>query len=268
MTKLLQLLADNRQRGPRAKAEPIIVRGGPDATNADSEATIYLYDSIVSDRLTAEYWGGVCAQDLVPQIAAIDASLIHVRINSPGGDVFAARAIGTAFSQHKAQIVAHIDGLAASAATDIACSCDVVEIAAGAMYMIHNSWTFAMGNRLDLLATAALLEKVDAQLAGQYQAFSKAELKQITDWMDAETWFTAEEAVSNGFATRLAATKAEASAWNLSAYGRAPKAIYTPPPAPNQQALPDPEPTITFAGADHRLRQQQRLHIAQRTQSL
>lgn len=264
MTKLLQLLADNRQRALRAKAAPLIVRGNADAANADSEATLYLYDSIVSDRLTAEYWGGVCAQDLVPQIVAIDAATIHVRINSPGGDVFAAQAIATALSQHKAKVISHIDGIAASAATSISCACDEVEIAAGAMYMIHNAWTFAMGNRLDLLATAALLEKVDGQLAGQYKSFTNGELKQITDWMDAETWFTADEAVTHGFATRLATTKADASAWNLSAYARAPKAIHAPPaPAPAPAPAADPHATT-----EHRARQLQRLQIASRVRSL
>jgi ATP-dependent Clp protease protease subunit len=262
MTKLLQLLADNRQRTIRAKSAPIIVKNQAQAADGSSEATLYLYDSIVSDRLTAEYWGGVCAQDLVPQIAAIEADTIHVRINSPGGDVFAAQAISTALSQHKAQVIAHIDGIAASAATSIACSCDQVEIASGAMYMIHNAWTFAMGNRLDLLATAALLEKVDGQLAGQYQKFTNGDLKQITDWMDAETWFTADEAVANGFASRLASTKAEASAWNLSAYARAPKAIHAPAPP-----VPEPQPA-NHATEEHRARQQQRLQTALRTRSL
>lgn len=255
MTKLLQLLSDNRHHSFRGKGAPLIVKNDAGVGN---EVTLYLYDAIMSDRLSAEFWGGVCAQDLVPEIATIQADVIHLRINSPGGDVFAARAIGTALKQHKAQVIAHIDGLAASAATDIACACDQVEIAAGAMYMIHNAWTFAMGNRNDLLATAALLEKVDAQLAAQYQAFSNRDLAQIITWMDAETWFTAEEAVAQGFATRLASTKASSSAWNLSAYSHAPQAVYAPP-------APVAGPPEVFINADHRARQQQRLNKAQRT---
>ena len=60
MTKLLKLLAANRGRAvaPRAMV-----------TNGD-ETTIYLYDAIVSDDITAEWWGGVSAQSLVPQLKA------------------------------------------------------------------------------------------------------------------------------------------------------------------------------------------------------
>lgn len=253
MTKLLQLLSENRARALKNGVQSRIVQ----AANSD-EATLYLYDVIVSDRLTAEYWGGVCAQDLVPQIAAIEAKTINLRINSPGGDVFAAQAISAALKQHSAKVVAHIDGLAASAATDVACACDSVIIADGAMYMIHNAWTFAMGNRNDLLATAALLEKVDGNLASKYVAKTGKTLEQVISWMDAETWFTASEAIDNGFADTMAEDKKAANAmWNLGAYTHAPKAFCAPPD--------DPTP---YAEPDHRARQHQRLQVVQRTRSL
>lgn len=221
---LLKLLADNK----RAVQSRIVAK--------DDEATVYLYDAIVPDKLTAEWMGGVCPQDLVPQIADIKAPVINVRINCPGGSVFAARAIATALEQHPAKVVAHIDGVAASAATAIACACDEVLIAEGAMYMIHNSMTFAFGNKADFLDTAALLEKVDGALAADYAERTKKPVKQITDWMDAETWFTAEEAVEQGFADRLAGGKKAKAEWNLSAYAKAPKAApQTPEPITEEQ---------------------------------
>ena len=49
--RLLQLLADNR-RGYAPMAQRIVL---PQAASADgTEATVYLYDAIVGDRLTAE----------------------------------------------------------------------------------------------------------------------------------------------------------------------------------------------------------------------
>ena len=252
-SRLLQLLVENRaqslKNGPQSR---IVQAAGSD------EATLYLYDVVVGDRLTAEYWGGVCAQDLVPQIAAIEASTINLRINSPGGDVFAAQAICTALKQHSARVVGHIDGVAASAATAIACACDDVVMAAGGLYMIHNAWTFAMGNRNDLQKTVDLLVKVDGQLATQYSAKTGKSNEQVMTWMDAETWFTAEEALAEGFANSIAAEDKKAQAtWNLSAYNHAPKAFGAPPA----------EPTL-YAAEGHRARQQQRLALAQRIQSL
>lgn len=260
MKKLLQLLHENRAVSrPRAAAPLVEQASGSDV------ATVYLYDMIVSTSVEAEYWGGVSAQDLVPQLKAIKASTIHLHINSPGGDVFAAQAIGATLKQTGARTIAFVDGYAASAATDIACACDEVQMAQGAMYMIHNAWTFAFGNRHDLAATMALLEKVDSNLADKYQAFTKGERAQIVQWMDAETWFTADEAVAAGFATRLADAKAVESSWNLAAYGQAPKAIYAPPSAAlKPPALPEPP----CAHPDHRARQQQRLHTMARTRSL
>lgn len=193
------------------------------------EATVYIYDPIVSDQWEAEYFGGVCPQDIVPQLVAIDADVIHLRINSPGGEVFAAQAICTAIKQHSAKVIAHIDGIAASAATAIACACDEVEMADGAMYMIHNGWMIAMGDRNDFTEAAALLEKVDGMLAAMYAARTGKKQDEMAALMDAETWFTADEAITAGLADRKAETKAKAQAWNLSAYAKA------PPP-------PDPEP--------------------------
>lgn len=204
---LLQLLKDNADK-PRSwslKAE-------------GEDATLYVYDVI------GGLWGGVDAEEVARALAATTASTIHVRINSPGGDVFEARAITTALRQHQAEIIVHIDGWAASAATTIATAGDRVEIAQGGMYMIHNAWTLAMGNRHDMLDTAGLLEKVDAAILQDYAARTGATPEQIAQWMDDETWFSAEEAVEHGFADELVASgKASAKSWNLSAYRNPPK---------------------------------------------
>lgn len=250
--RLLQLLADNRQ-APARRFEVLAPKAEAD------EAEIYLYDAIVSDELEAEYWGGVAPQSFVKALKDITASTIHLRINSPGGSVFAARAIETALREHKARIVVHIDGVAASAATFIAMAGDEIIMAPGALFMIHKGWTFAMGNADDLRGTAELLDKIDGTLVDTYVARTKGDAKQVADWMAAETWFTAQEAVDAGFADKVAesAPKADAS-WNLAAYAHAPK-VQTPAPPP----APAPAPT---ASTEHRDRQRQRLALVDRLQ--
>lgn len=220
MKHLLKLLADNRGRG--------FVR----AEKGADEATVYLYDAIVSD----DYWGGVSAIGLIKELIAIDAPVIHLRINSPGGDVFAARAIEQAIHEHPATVIAHIDGYAASAASYIALAADEVHIAPGGFFMIHKAWTLAFGNADDLMDTAALLEKVDESLVKTYAASTGQELEQIRDWMRAETWFDADEAVQHGFADKITETSPKAKTeWNLAAYANAPR----------QQS----DPGVMFAGA-------------------
>lgn len=231
---LLQLLAQNRQP-PRPMASRIV-------RNSDAEATVYLYDQIVGDRLSAEWYGGVCPQDFVPALHAIDAQTIHLRINSPGGDVFGSEAMAQAMREHPAQIVGHIDGLAASAATNIACACDRVEMARNAKYMVHQAWTIGMGNADDLRQTADLLDKVDASIIAEYARYTGKDAETVAAWVKAETWFAAEEALAAGFVHAIAgeAQPTNSSAWNLSAYANAPK----PPPT---------------ASDEHRDRQRQRM---------
>lgn len=211
MRPLLKLLADNRKQGSfRAETK-------------NNEATLYLYDMIVSSDAEAELFGGVSPEAFVKTLAEIKADTIHVRINSPGGDVFAARAMEVALRQHSAKIIAHIDGYAASAATFVALAADEIVIAPGAFFMIHKAWSLAVGNADDMLATAELLEKIDATLIETYAARTGQSSDQIKQWMADETWFSGTEAVDTGFADSLApAEQVKASAWNMRAYSKAP----------------------------------------------
>lgn len=214
------------------------------ADNAD-EVTIYLYDMIVSDAMTAEwYGGGVDPMTFATELAGITAATIHLRINSPGGDVFAARAIEQALKEHPANIIAHIDGVAASAATYIALAANEVRMNDGAMFMIHNAWTFAAGDRNDLTKTATLLGKIDGTLAKTYADKTGQPVEEITKLMDAETWFTAQEALDFGFADMIDnKTSNENKAaqnratWNMAIYKNAPRSQtpITPPPAPKAE---------------------------------
>lgn len=208
MKKLYQLLRNNA-------AAPAPLR----AETANSEATLYIYDVIDS------FWG-VRAIDVATFLNTLtDGTKLNVRINSPGGDVFEARAISTAIKNYKGQKTVYIDGLAASAATTIALAGDSVEIAEGSFFMIHNAWTFAMGDKNSLLETADLLGKVDIAIAADYANKTGKDEKAIAELMDAETWMNAQEAVDSGFCDKLqeSAKTQNHKRWNLAAYDNAPQ---------------------------------------------
>lgn len=245
MSKLIKLLASNRR--PTAHPRALEMNG--------EEATLYIYDAIVADDDTAYWCGGVSAQSLVPQIRDIKGGTVNLRINSPGGDVFAAQSIVAAIRDTGAKVVAHIDGVAASAATVIASAADEVVMSDGAMYMIHCAWTFAIGNAADLAATSDLLDKTDGVIANQYAKRTGKSADEMKAYMSAETWFTAQEALDVGLVDRIAenSPKNQAS-WDLSAYANAPK--------PTAQV--QPEPQIDAITAEHRDRQQQRLRMLNR----
>lgn len=250
--KILQLLSDNRS------AERVfnVVASG------DDEVSVYLYDYIVSD----DYWGGVSATTFVKELAGITASVVRLRVNSPGGDVFAARAMEAAIRGHSAKFIVHIDGLAASAASFLIMAADEIEISEGAFVMIHKAWTALWGNADDLRAEADLLDKIDGTLVKTYAQRTGQPEDEIAAWMAAETWLGADEAVEKGFADRKAAaesnTQARASAWNLRAYSNAPK----PASKPAQNTLPEPaaEPAPEAPQAPDLSAMRRRLDLANR----
>jgi ATP-dependent Clp protease protease subunit len=236
--KLLQLAIDNKA-APKAFA-----------VSAEGDATrIELFDVI------DDYYG-VSASDFVAALNNVKEGDISLHLNSPGGDVFAARAMVAAIAAHPSKITAYIDGLAASAASYVAMACDEVVMQDGAMLMIHNAWTMAMGNAGDLRSTAELLDKIDASIVADYQRKSGLPADEITAMMAAETWLDAKEAVAKGFADRVATNEKGAkakNAWNLSAYANAPK-------------QPEPEQIEDCITQEHRDRQQQRIAMLSRLQ--
>lgn len=235
MNHLRRLLASNARRGSfRAEGD-----------------TLYIYDVIVASDDDAEWMGGASAETIVKQIRAMTGP-INLRINSPGGDVFAARAIQAAMEAYSGEITAHVDGYAASAASLIAVSADRCVMAPGAFMMIHKAWTIGMGNADDMMASAALLEKIDGTLAETYAARAGGDAGEYAELMRAETWFTAQEAVDAKLADEIAAKAPKAqAAWDLTAYGAAPAAEAAHEP----ELPPEPQPDTTGDETAHRERQ-------------
>ncbi|QYG01867.1 head maturation protease, ClpP-related [Massilia sp. NP310] len=240
MSKILQLYRDN---SARTKAPVNLVR------NAAS-ASLYIYDIIDA------YWG-VSATSVIEAVTqAAGAEELHVYINSPGGDVFEGRAIMAAIARFQGKTIAHIDSLCASAATGIALACNEVEMSDGAFFMIHNASCMAWGDKSELREVADLLQKVEGSIIADYVAKTGKSEADIVAWMEAETWFSAAEAIEHGFVDRLAQAPAEKAktenVWNLAAYAKAPANVAAPrasalpavPPAPAAPpANPAPEPT-------------------------
>jgi ATP-dependent protease ClpP protease subunit len=186
--------------------------------------TIYLYDVIVSSEIEAEWFGGVTPKQIADALAEMSGD-VSLRINSPGGDVFAGVAMAQMLREYSGTVTAHVDGYAASAASIVACAADECVMAQGSMMMIHKAWTIDMGNADVFRATADLLDKIDGQIAEGYAAKSGKDVAGFIDAMAAETWFTDQEAVDAGLADRVATSEKKSkakAAWNLSAYENAP----------------------------------------------
>ena len=160
------------------------------AAEGETSAEISIYDAIGSFDVNAKQF--------VDELKEINADTINLRINSPGGSVIDGNAMFNALQRHPAKVITHIDGLAASMASVIAMAGDEVHMADNALLMIHNPWTFSMGDADELRKDADLLDKMSASILSSYGR-SQYEADELKNLMDEETWFTAQEALDAGF---------------------------------------------------------------------
>lgn len=136
---------------------------------------------------------------------------VTVRIHSGGGEVFAASAIRSILVEYPGRVTTRIDGLCASAATFVALAGDRVLAQDTSYFMIHNPWSIAWGDAAEFESMARFLGVIKDGIVDSYQNKTGADRDQISAWMDAETWFTAEEAVSAGFVDEVISTKSKVS---------------------------------------------------------
>ena len=162
----------------------------------EKTAELILYGSIGSD----EYWDDISDKVFKQDIENLgEVENITLHINSPGGSVFSAVAIANTLKNHKAKVIANIDGLAASAATIITSACDTVRMPKNALFMIHNPIAFAYGNNQEMQKTVEMLDKVKNSIIETYLSKTKADKKTLSELMDNETWMDAETAKEYGF---------------------------------------------------------------------
>lgn len=196
--------------------------------SAGGVASLHIYGAI------GGFWGDVDAAQLVPAIRDLDVATLEVYINSPGGDVWDGIAIRNALRQSSAHVVTHVDGIAASAASFIACAGDEVVMGDNAQLMIHDAWTIMLGNAEEMRETANLLDMISENIASMYATKAGGD---VADWralMKAETWYGAQEAVDAGLADRLASTEqpTAAAAFDLSLFAHAGRAAAPAPLVP------------------------------------
>jgi|GEM_PF-734449 len=146
------------------------------------------------------FWGDIVASDVVREIDALDVAELHVYINSPGGDAYDGIAIRNALRRSSATVVAHVDGLAASAASIIAIAADKVIMGPGSELMIHDAWTIGIGNADELRVVAADLDRLSDNIASMYAEKAGGTAADWRTVMKAETWYSADEAVAVGLA--------------------------------------------------------------------
>lgn len=239
--------------------------GLPDAlavrAAADGVTEILVYDEIG--------WFGITAKDFLVAVAEAGGGPLHIRINSPGGDVFDGMAIYNALRAHPSPVTVTVDGVAASAASVIAMAGQTIQMAETSMMMIHNCWGLCIGNRIDMREMADTMQKIDAQLAATYAGRSGMSQEECQALMDAETWFTAQEALDAKLCDVLTLPVDKKASADARALPRAggdalprPRALAIVPPAAEPQTGTE-EPTASADFDAMRARAAARLRLAE-----
>lgn len=186
-----------------------------DVKNAKADvASVYLYDMVGE-------WG-ITARDFTDELRAITAPTIELHISSEGGEVFDGIAIFEALKQHPSRVEVSIDSLAASAASFIAMAGDRIRMARNAKMMIHDAamgGAYASGNAADMrkfaqdvVEMADLLDDMSLNIADIYAQRAGGD---VTEWrarMQAETWYSAQQAKDVGLVDEILGESAEPTA--------------------------------------------------------
>lgn len=153
----------------------------------------------------------VTAKSIVEQLNALNVPELLVRLNTYGGRVDEGLAIYNALRAYKGKVTVRVEGIAASIGSVIAMAGVRTEMAKGSMMMIHPASSGAYGNSNDLASAAESLDKADRTLAEIYSGKSGRSLDEELARLKAggDRWFTAEEAVAEGYADAIYEPDAE-----------------------------------------------------------
>lgn len=164
--------------------------------NAAREATMRLYGAI-GEKVD----GDLFARELASlDDGQLDA--IHIRINSPGGDVFQGMSIVSALMSVKTPVYAHIDGIAASMAAVVAVAAKRVYMMDFAKLMIHDPYfvnaekeTLTRQKQDTLTRMTDMLRRILSR-----RGCDEGDMAQL---MSAETWLSADEAHTAGLCDEI-----------------------------------------------------------------
>lgn len=158
------------------------------------------------DIVGEDWWtgGGITSKGVQEKLAANPkAKTIKILLNSPGGDAFEGLAIQSLLRRHGANVEIEVVGLAASAASIIAMAGDTIAMHEGSLMMVHEPWTFAVGDAAEMRTTADFLDKVNSSGLDVYARRTGRPRADVAKIVADETWMTAHEAVKEKFANSV-----------------------------------------------------------------
>ena len=158
-------------------------------------ATVRIYDEIGGF--------GISASEFISELDSVEAPLIRVHINSPGGSVDAGIAIMNALVAHPSNVETHVDAAAYSIASVIAQGGNRRVMAPHSRMMVHEAMALGMGYASDFDNIAKHLRETTENIASIYAEKSGKTEAYWRQKMSDETRFTDKQAVAEGLADEV-----------------------------------------------------------------
>jgi ATP-dependent Clp protease protease subunit len=201
-------------------------------TNLVNEgSTFELYDSIVSERYYEDMPGVECKD--VTNFLNEASGDITLRINSKGGDVGPSLAIFNRLRAYdRGDVTTIVDGYAWSCAGWIAMAGKKRIINTGCLFMMHNPILSAtITNAADIDKVRTKWESAQKSIVDIFANTTGLSEDDVKNRLEAETFYSAAEAVEQGFFTELGSSPASEMLVENSVYNELPenlRAYYKP----------------------------------------
>lgn len=180
------------------RSEQSFAKGVRITNRAADVISVWMYGEI------GARYGGVSDVEFQEKFEQIPSDAhVALRIRSDGGDFITALAMREVIVSRLGKTVAYIDGLAASAATLVACACSKVVMGVGAKWMIHEASATMSGRVNDFEFAADQLRETNAAIEQIYSERWKGTRAELREALQKETWYDAAGAVEAGFADEV-----------------------------------------------------------------
>ena len=162
---------------------------------------IFIYGEITDYQGDdVDQMGGVNPKHVLNRLNQITEDEVIVRINSNGGSVDAGFAIYDILRNSGKKVTTQIEGQCYSIASVIALAGDERRATSNSQFLIHNPWTMAMGDSVEIDKTAKVLAKAEQKLAKFYaERTGLISYEVALDEMAKDTFMDLDQAMKYGF---------------------------------------------------------------------
>lgn len=173
---------------------------------SEKKASLYIFGSITSYPWREK---DKDAYGIVKELSELDVDEIDVHINSTGGAVSEGLAIYNVLKNSSMKVTTYCDGFACSAASVVFMAGDERIMNEASLMLIHNAWTYGQGDAAEFRKQADDLDKITQASVKAYMRNVNISEEELKSMMNVETWVSAEDAKTMGFATKVLEEKVD-----------------------------------------------------------